>query len=413
MSPDDNVDVLVVGGGPAGLAAAAVVRRVSGGRVMVVERDDTAGGVPRHSSHTGFGIRDLHRLMTGPAYARRIVERATALGVDVVTATMATGWSAPGEAQLTGPGSVRTVRARAIILATGARERPRTARLVPGDRPAGVLTTGELQQRVHIHHLDVGSRALVVGAEHVSYSAILTLRDAGVRTVGMVTALDRHQTVAVFAATAAVGLRVPLWTGTAVSAIRGRDRVEAVELTELRSGATRVVDVDTVVFTGNWIPDHELARRAGLTMVRASGGPEVDQLGHTSAAGVWAAGNLVHPGETADVAARRARRVGAAVAAWLGGPGATRRRVPVVVEAPLQWVSPGVVTPELGAVGRVIVRSDAFLARPVIVIEQGTRRLARHRLARAVPNRSHRIPGDWMAQVDPDGGPVRVRVDAR
>jgi hypothetical protein len=116
------------------------------------------------------------------------------------------------------------------------------------------------------------------------------------------------------------------------------------------------------------------------------------------------------------VAALRARRVGAAVAAWLDGPDATRRRVPVVVEPPLQWVSPSVVTPGLGGVGGVIVRSGAFLTRPVIVveqeIEQGTRRLARHRLARAVPNRSHRIPGDWMTRVDPEGGPVHVRVDA-
>ena len=426
--------VLVVGGGPAGLAAARAARRAGAGSVLVVEREDAAGGVPRHCAHTGFGWRDLHRVLDGPAYARRIAEITRAAGVEIATRTMVTGWADDGAALITGPDGPDTIRASAVVLATGARERPRPARLVPGDRPAGVLTTGELQQRVSVHHLDVGHRAVVVGAEHVSYSAVLTLRHAGVETVGMVTEWGRHQSLAAFAAVTARVLRVPLWTGTTVSAVRGHRRVESVELTDRTSGAVRTVSVDTVVFSGDWIPDHELARACGLTMDPASRAPVVDQDGATSTPGVWAAGNLVHPAETADIAACRARRAGAAAAAWArvgpaagtarptagtgpadATPGPTARAaraaVAVVAHPPLRWVTPAVITPGAAAGDAMILRTDAFLTRASIVIDQGDRRLARYRLGRAIPNRSHSVPSAWVAKVDAGDGPVHVHIE--
>jgi NADPH-dependent 2,4-dienoyl-CoA reductase/sulfur reductase-like enzyme len=408
-----DVDVLVVGGGPAGLAAARAARRAGAVRVLVAEREDDAGGIPRHCAHTGFGLRDLHRLLDGPAYARRITALTRAAGVEVATRTMVTGWTPDGSARLTGPGGPAVVTAGAVVLATGARERPRAARLVPGDRPAGVLTTGELQQRVHLHHLDIGRRAIVVGAEHVSYSACLTLRDAGVRTLGMVTEWDRHQSSVVFATATAVGLRVPLWTGTRLTAIRGRGRVEAVELTDVASGRSRTIEADTVVFTGDWIPDHELARAAAVTVDPASRGPEVDQCGATSAAGFFAAGNLVHPAETAGIAALGGRRAGAAAAAWAGGARAARGHVAVVAAPPLRWVSPARVTPGEPAADRVIARTSRFVDRATVVIEQeqSARPLARQRVRAAAPNRSLTIAAQWMEAVDPAAGPVVIRVE--
>ncbi len=223
-----TVDALVVGAGPAGLAAATAARAGGAGSVVVVDREHEAGGMPRLCAHTGFGLRDLRRVLSGPEYARRWVDRAVASGVDIRTRTMVTGWSEPGRALLTGPGGLFEVDARVVVLATGARERPRAARLVPGSRPAGIFTTGQLQQWVHREHLPVGRRALVVGAEHVSYSAVLTLREAGVRTVALVTEHPRSQTFGVFDLLTRAGLRVPVWTRTTVVGVNGRDRVEQV-----------------------------------------------------------------------------------------------------------------------------------------------------------------------------------------
>jgi len=408
--------VVVIGAGPSGLAAALELRRRGATGVLVLEREAEPGGIPRHARHQGFGLRDLRRPLSGPAYARRYAELATAAGAELRTETMVTGWSPGGPLELTGPLGRERVEPAAVVLATGCRERPRSARLVPGSRPAGVITTGTLQQLVYLKGLSPGTRALVVGAEHVSFSALLTLVHGGARAVGMVTELPRHQSLALFRAGAALRFRAPVWTRTAVSAIHGRARVEEVELTDLDSGATRRVACDTVVFTADWIPDHELAVMAGLAMDPGTRGPAVDAALRTSRPGVFAAGNLLHGAETADVAALGGRHAGAAAAAFLSnGQEWPEARVPIECEPPLHWIAPNVVVPNAGAPprGRFALRSSEFASRPRIEIEQGGRTLWAGRVARLVPGRSARLPHAWTDSVDPSAEPVRVRLAAR
>ena len=230
---------------------------------------------------------------------------------------MVTGWDEAGALELTGPGGRTTLSPAAVVLATGCRERPRSARLVPGSRPAGVMTTGMLQQLVYLRGLPAGRRALVVGAEHVSFSAIATLAHGGARTLALTTELAAHQSLGVFRLGARLRYRVPVWTRTRVSAIRGRERVEGVELTDLDSGRTRSVACDTIVFSADWIPDHELAVQAGIELDPITRGPAVDPALRTSRAGVFAVGNLLHGAEQADVAALSGRHVAAGVAVFL------------------------------------------------------------------------------------------------
>ncbi len=397
-----TVDALVVGAGPAGLAAATALRAGGAGGVVVVDREDEAGGTPRLCEHTGFGVRDLRRVLSGPAYARRWVDRAVACGVDIRTRTMVTGWAASGRAEVTGPSGLLEMEARAVVLATGARERPRAARLVPGTRPSGIFTTGQLQQWVHREHLPVGRRAVIVGAEHVSYSAVLTLREAGVRPLALVTDLPGPQTFRLFDLFTRVGLRVPVWTETSVTAVYGHDRVDTV-LIRGPDGDERAVAADTIVFTGDFIPDNELARLAGLTIDPGTRGPACGSDGTTTADGVFAAGNVVHPAETADVAARRAVSVGRAAAAWLRGDHdlAPHAMVDVRVADPLLWVVPNMGHAHRRAEGSFLVRTRVFLDRPRLDVTQGGRLLASHRLRRMIPNRSHPIRSDWWRLVQP------------
>ena len=474
-----NVDVLVVGGGPAGLSAALELRRLGVGSVLVADREAAAGGVPRHSFHTGYGLRDRHRVMTGPAYARALASAALAAGAELRLGTTVTGLtrgsgvsgvSGGGSVTLTSASGIETVQAAAVLLATGCRERPRTARLVPGDRPTGVMTTGELQQRVYLSGERLVGRAVVVGAEHVSFSAAVTLEHAGARVVALVTEHARQQSYAAFRLGAALRWRIPVWAGCAVQRIvgrgvagpgvadsgaaggeatggerlaGGRERLAGVEVADVRTGAARFVPCETVVFTGDWIPDHELARLAGLTMDPGTRGPAVDTALATSAAGVFAAGNLVHAAETADIAAlsgRHAARhiaaalsgaglpvagpsgagpsgagpsgagLGSAASAGLGSAASAGPRLPVLVAPPLRWISPNVIgTPAAPPpLGRFVLRSADFRRAARLEVRQDGRLLARSRPVRLIPERPVHLNGGWLARVDPAGGPIRV-----
>src|SRR5580704_16153339 len=426
-----SVDVVVVGAGPAGLSAAVELRRLGVGSVLVADRETEAGGVPRHCFHTGFGVRDLRRVMTGPAYARALAGLAEAAEAELRLGTTVTGLDAVegdmgGTVTLTSARGVETVRAAAVLLATGCRERPRAARLIPGDRPAGVMTTGELQQRVYLGHERLAGRALVVGAEHVSFSAAVTLAHAGARVVALVTEYERQQSYAAFRLGAALRWRVPVWTGSAIGLVTGRGRLAGVEVADVRTGAARFVPCEVVVFTGDWIPDHELARRAGLAMDPGTRGPVVDTRLETSAPGVFASGNLVHAAETADIAALSGRHAARHIAAALGaggpdaaGPGAARPdagtgagRVPIRVEPPLRWISPNAIASAASLVppplGRFLLRSQEFRRLARLEVRQDGRLLARSRVTRLVPERPVHLRAAWLARVDPAGGPVRV-----
>lgn len=408
-------DLAIIGGGPAGLSAAIAARRAGVETVVVFEREATAGGIPRNSDHTGYGLRDLHAVMNGPRYADRLVSEARDWRVDVRTASTATDWADGRSFMVTSPGGRLRVDPRAVILATGARERPRAARMVPGDRPSGVMTTGQLQSLVHGRGERagglVGLRAVVVGAELVSWSAVLTLREAGCATVMMTTAFDRPESYAAFTIPGRSLLRVPVSRRTHVTRIIGRERVEAVEVMRDASAKRVRVACDTVVFTGDWIPDNELARLAGLTMDSGSRAPLVDTALRTSVDGVFAAGNLLHPVDTADVAALDGRHAATQVVSYLAGALRPAIATRLVAGAGLAWVAPAFLR-----VGDPPPPRDRLIAWPT-----ASRRVARVAVAQrgevittkllpwpASPGRVLRVPVTILRDIDPEAGEAEV-----
>ncbi len=302
-----SVDVLVVGAGPAGLAAAAALAAAGAGRVEVLEREPEAGGVPRHCPRPGFGADARGRALDGPRYARRAVRAAIRSGAVVRTGVSATDWAGPLRLDTTAPTGLETVEARAVVLATGARERSRAARLIPGTRAPGVLTTGELQRTVAMTGArpeQVGRRAVVVGDGPEAGHAVRLLRRAGVAVAAVVAEAPR----------AAAGVRgVPVLTRTTVTELTGRGRLEGVTVRD-RDGRTRSLRCDTLVLTGDWVPEHELARAAGLASAPGGRGPAGPPM-----PGVFAAGGLLCGGRPALRAAADGRAVAAAVLAHLAG----------------------------------------------------------------------------------------------
>ena len=395
--------VVVVGGGPAGLAAAIAVAEHGSAHVVVVEREDDAGGVPRHCAHPGFGIRDLHRVLHGPAYARRYVDRATRLGVEIRRRGTVTAIAGAASVTVTSPHGIERIAADAVVLATGCRERPRSARLVAGTRPAGVFTTGSLQQLVHLQHERVGRRAVVVGAEHVSFSAVLTLAHAGCETAAMVTEHPIHQSYAALAWVAAGRRGIPILTSKRVHTIEGRERVTAITLDD-----GRTIACDTVVFTGDWIPERELARTAGLVMVPGTRGPRVDVAGRTSVPGLFATGNLVHAAEAADVAALGGRLVGRAVRDYLEHAAWPVEVVPIECEPPLAWVWPNALArADRRAPSTFRLRVREHRRHADLVAMQGTRLLWRRHQRDLRPNRPIVVPARAVVTAPLTAEPVR------
>ena len=412
-------DIVIVGSGPTGLSTAIeLARRGLGARVVVLERDPVAGGVPRHTDHRGFGVRDLHRMLTGPAYAARLVALARAGGVEVRTASTVVGWDDDGDGddravrlRVHDAAGVRTIAAAAVVLATGTRERPRAARLVPGTRPLGVHTTAAVQQLVALYGIAPGRRAVVVGAEHVSFSAIDTLAHRGCRTVALVTGHDRHQSYAPLVWATAGRRRVPVLTGVGIAGIEGAGRVSAVVLTDGRR-----IDCDTVVFSGDWVPEHDLARRAGVAVDPGSHSPLVDAGLRTNRAGVFGAGNLVHGALQADWCALDGRHVASSVERWLvdGRWPTGRATMDINLAQPLRWSSPHrLAASDALPQHRLVLCADAALGYAPIEVRQAGRDLWRGRPRTPIaPGRPFTIDGRWVAMADPGAGPVTVAIVA-
>ncbi|MXG91203.1 FAD-dependent oxidoreductase [Nocardioides flavescens] len=407
--PVEHVAVAVVGGGPSGLTAATALAPVVDGEVRVIERERETGGIPRHSDHPGYGLRDLHRFVSGPAYARRLTATARDAGAVLETEAQVTGWDGERRLLVTSPRGRHVVEADAVVLATGARERPRPARRIPGDRPDGVYTTGQLQNLVHLHHAEVGRRAVVVGAELVSWSAVVTLREAGCETVAMVSRYAHAEAYAAFRAWGRA-THVPVRTRSRVVSIEGRTRVEAVVLEHLDTGERTRVECDTVVTTGDWVPDHELARLTGLDLDRGTRGPSVDGSLRTSRAGVFAVGNLVHPVDTADAAALDGRHVADGVVADLRGVLGESDSVPLLASDDFRWVSPQrLVSGQRTPRGDLLLWPETSRLLPVVVATQDGREIGRARTAwPAAPGRVYRVPASVVSSADPAGGPVTI-----
>lgn len=338
-------DVVVIGGGPAGMAAALAAHK-AGAHVAIVEREQHLGGILRQCIHPGFGLSHFKQELTGPEYAQRFIDQVRATDIALFLGSMVLGVDSsegagagdPGEGEGTRDAAVHTVTlmsragmlqltGRAVVLAMGCRERTRSEIKIPGSRPAGVFTAGLAQRYINIENLKPGSRAVILGSGDIGLIMARRCTLEGISVEGVYELMPYANGLRRNVKNCLDDFGIPLHLSTTVTRVIGHDRVEAVEVSQVDEhlapipGTERIVPCDTLLLSVGLIPENELSVAAGVELDPRTRGAVVDQSLQTGVPGIFACGNVLHVHDLADNVTCESERAGAAAAAYALGTG--------------------------------------------------------------------------------------------
>ena len=328
-------DVVVIGGGPAGMAAALAAQK-AGARVAIVEREQHLGGILRQCIHPGFGLSHFKRELTGPEYAQRFIDQVRATDIALFLDSMVLGIDSGASTEdaslhtvtLMNPSGMLQLTGRAVVLAMGCRERTRSEIKIPGSRPTGVFTAGLAQRYINIENLKPGSCAVILGSGDIGLIMARRCTLEGISVEGVYELMPYANGLRRNVKNCLDDFGIPLHLSTTVTRVIGHDRVEAVEVSQVDErlapipGTERIVPCDTLLLSVGLIPENELSVAAGVELDPRTRGAVVDQSLQTGIPGIFACGNVLHVHDLADNVTTESERAGEAAAAYALGTGA-------------------------------------------------------------------------------------------
>lgn len=331
--PTQAFDVVVIGGGPAGMATALAAHKADA-RVAIVEREQYLGGILRQCIHPGFGLSHFKQELTGPEYAQRFIDQVRATDIALFLDSMVLGIDSGESTEdatlhtvtLMSPAGMLQLTGRAVVLAMGCRERTRSEIKIPGSRPAGVFTAGLAQRYINIENLKPGSHAVILGSGDIGLIMARRCTLEGISVEGVYELMPYANGLRRNVKNCLDDFGIPLHLSTTVTRVIGHDRVEAVEVSRVDErlapipGTERIVPCDTLLLSVGLIPENELSVGAGVELDPHTRGAVVDQSLQTGVPGIFACGNALHVHDLADNVTTESERAGAAAAAYaLGG----------------------------------------------------------------------------------------------
>ncbi|MDL2289355.1 FAD-dependent oxidoreductase [Clostridia bacterium OttesenSCG-928-F22] len=329
--------VIIIGGGPAGLAAALALHKLGIHDMLLLERENTLGGILRQCIHDGFGLTRFGTSLSGPEYADRFITQVEGLCIPCVTGATVINLTAQKQVTVATPDGLMTYTADAIILAMGCRERTRGALAIPGQRVAGVYTAGVAQSYINLKNIMVGKQAVILGSGDIGLIMARRLTLEGAQVLGVYELLPHPSGLSRNVEQCLNDYNIPLYLSHTVTNIHGHERLSAVTVSQVDSenrpieGTERTIPCDTLILSVGLIPENELSLAAGVALSPATKGASVDEHYQTSVPGIFAAGNVLHVHDLVDFVSLEGEKLANAVYSYLQG---------ALHECPVQ-VSPG------------------------------------------------------------------------
>lgn len=316
-------DIVVVGGGPAGLAAACSAKEAGAEKVLVIERDKELGGILNQCIHNGFGLHYFKEELTGPEYASRFIKEAEKLGVEVMLDSMVLSVEGKKVYAANPEKGLMEIDGTAVILAMGCRERTRGAIGIPGDRPAGIFTAGTAQRYMNIEGWMVGKRVVILGSGDIGLIMARRMTLEGAKVLACVELCPYSNGLNRNIVQCLNDYNIPLYLSHTITNIVGKHRVEQVVISEVGAdkkpvpGTEITFDCDTVLLSVGLIPENELTRSADIAMDRRTNGAVVYENMETETPGIFSCGNVVHVHDLVDFVTAESKRAGKAAAAYV------------------------------------------------------------------------------------------------
>lgn len=415
----DKKQLVVIGGGPAGLAAASAAKKAGLDDIVILERDERLGGILNQCIHNGFGLHTFHEELTGPEYAQRFIDEVKDLGIDCLLNTMVLDLDADKKVTFVNENGLQTIQADSIVLAMGCRERPRGALNIPGYRPAGIYSAGTAQKLVNIDGLMPGRNVVILGSGDIGLimARRMSLEGAKVHVVAELMPYSGGLKRNIVQCLDDFG--IPLKLSHTIVDIKGKERVERVVLTQVDENRRPVAGTeveypcDTLLLSCGLIPENELSKKAHIKMNTVTNGPLVNESLETSVPGVFACGNVLHVHDLVDFVSQEAAKAGEKAAAFvLDGVPESSVQIPIETGGLVRYTVPFTVDPARMDENQVVrfrvgnVLKGGF----VNVIVDGERKIHRKRMILAPGEmESVTLKKEWIT---PETREIRVETEA-